>query len=105
MRNMVINTIAAMKSDSAYIAIHRTLGVNAARIRAERGQSQLFVADRSGVDRSALNKFESGKYNPSVEWLCKLADGLDVPMVEFFSGLESSAPGKIGKFDRGEAEK
>ena len=76
MRNMFINTIAAMKSDSAYIAIHRTLGVNAARIRAER-----------------------------VEWLCKLADGLDVPMVEFFSGLESSAPGKIGKFDRGEAEK
>ena len=101
---MFINTIAAMKSDSAYIAIHRTLGVNAARIRAERGQSQLFVADRSGVDRSALNKFESGKYNPSVEWLCKLADGLDVPVVEFFSGLESSAPGKIGKSDRGEAE-
>lgn len=105
MRNMFINTIAAMKSDSAYIAIHRTLGVNAAQIRAQRGQSQLFVADRSGVDRSALNKFESGKYNPSVEWLCKLADGLDVPVVEFFSGLESSAPGKIGKLDRGEAEK
>lgn len=101
---MFINTIAAMKSDSAYIAIHRTLGVNAARIRAERGQSQLFVADRSGVDRSALNKFESGKYNPSAGWLCKLADGLDVPVVKFFSGLESSAPGKIGKPDRREAE-
>ena len=100
---MFINTIAAMKSDSAYIAIHRTLGVNAARIRAQRGQSQSFAADRAGVDRSALNKFESGKYNPSVDWLCKLADGLEVPVVEFFSGLESSAPGKIGKPDRGEA--
>lgn len=97
MRNMFINTIAAMKSDSAYIAIHRTLGVNAARIRAQRGQSQLFVADRSGVDRSALNKFESGKYNPSVEWLCKLADGLDVPVAEFFSGLEGSTPSNLGK--------
>lgn len=101
---MFVNTIAAMKIDSSYIAIHRAIGVNAARIRAQKGQSQLFVADRSGVDRSALNKFESGKYNPSVEWLCKLADGLDVPVVEFFSGLESSAPGKIGKPDRGEAE-
>lgn len=94
---MFINTIAAMKSDSAYIAIYRTLGVNAARIRAQRGQSQLFVADRSGVDRSALNKFESGKYNPSVEWLCKLADGLDVPVVEFFSGLEGSTPSNLAK--------
>lgn len=93
-----------MKTDSSYISIYRAIGVNAARIRAQKGQSQLFVADRSGVDRSALNKFEGGKYNPSVEWLCKLADGLDVPVVEFFSGLESSAPGKIGKSDRGEAE-
>lgn len=33
-----------------------------------------------------------------------LADGLDVPVAEFFSGLGSSAPGKIGKPDRGEAE-
>mgnify|MGYP000683093225 CR=1 FL=1 len=101
---MFVNTIAVMKTDSSYISIYRAIGVNAARIRAQKGQSQLFVADRSGVDRSALNKFEGGKYNPSVEWLCKLADGLDVPVVEFFSGLESSAPGKIGKSDRGEAE-
>ncbi len=101
---MFINTIAAMKSDSAYIAIHRTLGVNAARIRTQRGQSQLFVADRSGVDRSALNKFESGKYNPSVEWLCKLADGLEVPVVEFFSGLEGSTPSELAGDDRENAE-
>lgn len=101
---MFINKIAAMKSDSAYIAIHRTLGVNAARIRTQRGQSQLFVADRSGVDRSALNKFESGKYNPSVEWLCKLADGLEVPVVEFFSGLEGSTPSELAGDDRENAE-
>ncbi len=101
---MFVNTIAAMKTDSSYISVHKKIGVNAARIRSQSGHSQGFIADRSGVDRSALNKFESGKYNPSVEWLCKLADGLDVPVVEFFSGLESSAPGKIGKPDRGEAE-
>lgn len=100
---MFINTIAAMKSDSAYIAIHRTLGVNAARIRAQRGQSQSFAADRAGVDRSALNKFESGKYNPSVEWLCKLADGLEVPLVEFFSGLENSMPSEFARDGRGDS--
>ena len=93
-----------MKTGNAYISIYRVIGINAARSREQKGKSQVLVADRAGVDRSALNKFESGKYNPSVEWLCKLADGLDVPVVEFFSGLESSAPGKIGKSDRGEAE-
>ena len=91
---MFVNTIAAMKTDSSYIAIYRAIGVNAARIRTEAGKSQSLVADRSGVDRSALNKFESGKYNPSVEWLCKLADGLEVPVAEFFSGLEEAAPSR-----------
>lgn len=56
------------------------------------GYSQTFAAERSGIDRSALNKFEVGKFNPSLEWLCKLADGLDVPVVEFFSGLEDARP-------------
>lgn len=92
---MFINTIAAMKADSAYISIYRAIGINAARLRRQTGRSQSFVADRAGVDRSALNKFESGKYNPSVEWLCKLADGLDVPVVEFFSGLDSAAPSSL----------
>lgn len=101
---MFVNTIAVMKTDSAYISIYKRIGCNAACIRRQSDHSQAFIADRAGVDRSALNKFESGKYNPSVEWLCKLADGLDVPVVEFFSGLENSAPGKIGKPDRGEAE-
>lgn len=104
MWNMLVNTIAVMKTDSSYISVYKRIGCNAACIRRQENHSQAFVADRAGVDRSALNKFESGKYNPSVEWLCKLADGLDVPVVEFFSGLESSAPGKIGKSDRGESK-
>lgn len=94
---MTVNTISVMKTDGACVSIYRTIIVNAARIRTEKGGDQSFVADFAGVDRSALNKFESGKYNPSVEWLCKLADGLDVPVIEFFAGLEGSAPGNFGK--------
>lgn len=94
---MSVNTIAVMKTDCSYISVHKRIGCNAACIRRQKGRSQAFVADRSGVDRSALNKFESGKYNPSVEWLCKLADGLDVPVIEFFSGLEGSTPSNLGK--------
>lgn len=92
---MFLNTIAVMKTDSAYISIYKIIGINAARIRRQNDLSQAFVADRAGVDRSALNKFESGKYNPSVEWLCKVADGLDVPLTEFFAGLEGASPSRI----------
>lgn len=81
-----------MKSDGINISIRKVVGVNAGRIRVQRGYSQTFAAERSGIDRSALNKFEVGKFNPSLEWLCKLADGLDVPVVEFFSGLEDAHP-------------
>lgn len=86
-----------MKADDAYISIYKAIGVNAARLRSQQNRSQTFVAERAGIDRSALNRFESGKYNPSIEWLCKLADGLGVPVVEFFSGLEGSTPGEIAK--------
>ena len=44
-------------------SICRAIGVNAARIRRQKGKSQSFVADRAGMDRSALNKLESGKSN------------------------------------------
>lgn len=94
---MFVNTIAVMKTDSSYISIYKRIGCNAACIRRQENHSQAFVADRAGVDRSALNKFESGKYNPSVEWLCKLADGLDVSIVEFFAGLEDCSPSKIAE--------
>lgn len=100
---MFVNTIAVMKTDSAYISMYRVLGVNAAKIRERKGQPQALTADCSGVDRSALNKFENGKYNPSVEWLCKSADGLEVPVAEFFSGLEGSTPGELARDDRDDA--
>lgn len=94
---MFVNTIAVMKTDSSYISIYKRIGCNAACIRRQKNHSQAFVADRAGVGRSALNKFESGKYNPSVEWLCKLADGLGVSIVEFFAGLEDCSPSNIAE--------
>ena len=54
-----------MKSDGINISIRKVVGVNAGRIRVQRGYSQTFAAERSGIDRSALNKFEVGKFNPS----------------------------------------
>lgn len=34
-----------MKTGNAYISIYRVIGINAARIREQKGKSQVFVAD------------------------------------------------------------
>ena len=38
--------------------------------------TQQHLAELVGTKKSNISRFESGKYNPSVEFLMKLADGL-----------------------------
>ena len=45
-------------------------------IRLSQNLTQQVLADRVGTKKSNISRFESGKYNPSVEFLMKLADGL-----------------------------
>lgn len=47
------------------------------------------------VNRSHINQFEAGKQNVSIDYLVKIADGLDVSVVEFFSGLGGASPRRI----------
>ena len=37
-----------------------------------------------GMDRTYLSGVENGKRNPTVDTLSKIADGLDVPLIELF---------------------
>lgn len=48
-----------------------------AAIRAERGMTQDELAEMSGVSRSSIAKYESGRHTPSVEIVAKLAKALD----------------------------
>ncbi len=75
----------------------RQVGANVGRLREERAISQASLARMVGVNRPNLNKFENGKQNVSLDYLVKIAEGLDVPVVEFFSGLEGDSPGKIAE--------
>lgn len=81
-----------MRTDDTNIMIRKVMGTNAGRIRERAGYSQAGIAQVTGLDRSAINRFENGSYNPSIEWLVGLANGLDAPIVEFFSGLEKDSP-------------
>lgn len=47
------------------------------------------------VNRSHINQFEAGRQNVSIDYLVKIADGLDVSVVESFSGLGGASPRRI----------
>ena len=46
------------------------------RLRLEQGLSQEALADRIGTKQSAISRLESGDYNPSMEFLSKVAHAL-----------------------------
>lgn len=54
-----------------------------ARIR--RGVTQSELAKRMGTKQSAIARLESGTYNPSVDFLCKMAKALEVNLEIKFS--------------------
>lgn len=48
--------------------------------RLKRGLSQSELALKIGTKQSAISRFESGTYNPTLSFLNKVADALDVKM-------------------------
>jgi transcriptional regulator with XRE-family HTH domain len=53
-------------------------------LRQERGLSQQRLAELAEVDKVTLIRIETGRGNPTVETLGKLADALDVEMADLF---------------------
>lgn len=46
------------------------------RLRLEQGLSQKELADKINTKQSAISRLESGEYNPSIEFLAKIANAL-----------------------------
>ena len=46
------------------------------KARSEQQLTQKELADRIGIKQSNISRFESGNYNPSLDFLKKIADGL-----------------------------
>lgn len=45
-------------------------------IRKEQGMTQEHLAELVGTKKSNISRLESGRYNPSLDFLVKVADGL-----------------------------
>jgi DNA-binding XRE family transcriptional regulator len=50
------------------------------RCRKFRGITQAELAQKAGISRSNITRFESGNYNPSLEMLVKIAAALDMQL-------------------------
>lgn len=84
--------IGDMKRDESCTFIRKQVGKNVEAIRSSRGVSQSLLARMTGVDRSHINRLENARNNVSLDILVKIADGLDVPITEFFKGLDEKPP-------------
>jgi transcriptional regulator with XRE-family HTH domain len=63
------------------IAIGETLK----RLRKIRGQSQFGLAEKSGVGYASIARIETGRQDPTVGMLTRLAEALGVDVVDFFT--------------------
>ncbi|WP_292035578.1 MULTISPECIES: helix-turn-helix domain-containing protein [unclassified Brevundimonas] len=60
------------------------VGANVRRLRKAAGLSQEALADRAGMSMRYLAGLERGEENPTVTYLVKLANALDVSPAAFF---------------------
>lgn len=45
-------------------------------VRKDQGMTQEYLAELVGTKKSNISRLESGRYNPSLDFLAKVADGL-----------------------------
>lgn len=50
-------------------------------LRKAKGLTQAEVAERAGISRTNVSRFESGGYNPTLEMLVKLATAMDLDIL------------------------
>ena len=77
-----------MAEDKAKLDLDRVPGANVKRLRDEKGWSQEKLAEKAGLDRTEVQKVETGNRNPGVEVLLKLAAGLGATPNDLLQGAK-----------------
>ncbi len=78
-----VETSGAARGEGPFDALEYLVGVNLARLRAERQLSLDALARASGVSRAMLAQVESARSVPSIKVLCKVAAALKVSVSAF----------------------
>jgi transcriptional regulator with XRE-family HTH domain len=69
-------------------AVQELLSENLKAIRKDKKLSQQDIADRSGILASTYSRIETMKVTPSIETVERIANAIDVPIVELFQSRE-----------------
>lgn len=69
--------------------VRKVIGLNAHRVRLEKGLSQEQVAERMGIDRAYVSGLERGKRNPTATTIWHLARALGIEPADLMK-----SPGK-----------
>lgn len=64
----------------------RLVGARISEFRRAQGLSQRRLAQMLNMDHAYISKLESGRANPALDTLSKIATGLDVHIARFFDG-------------------
>lgn len=67
-----------------------TLGDNIREARKAKGWSQKVLAEKTESDTSYINRIETGKINPSITALTRIADALDRTLDQLVNNSESN---------------
>lgn len=61
------------------------LGKRIKELRIEKSMRQIDLADKIGIEDSALRRIESGRVNSTINMLRKIAAGLDITILELLN--------------------
>lgn len=70
------------KEEKAYI---KKLGIRIVELRKEKNLKQIDLATKINIEDSALRRIESGRTNPTIKTLLRIAEGLDVEFKEMLN--------------------
>lgn len=70
--------------------LEQILGRELQRYRQEKGWSQEYLAEITGLHRTYISQLERGLKSPSVRVLSHITNALGLRMSEFFSSVEES---------------
>ena len=61
------------------------LGKRIKELRMEKSMRQIDLADKIGIEDSALRRIESGRVNSTINMLRKIATGLDITVLDLLN--------------------
>jgi transcriptional regulator with XRE-family HTH domain len=79
-----------LKLPPLVLASPETFGERLARLRKERGYTQVELAEKIGITQALMTDYERGKLRLNAEMICRLAQALDVS-ADVLLGISKSA--------------